>query len=59
MNVLTVHVNEIHTDVTASGTSTPGMAPASDGRSDDERWRDSRGRTEWLALRVRSEGFSD
>jgi hypothetical protein len=56
-----VHVNEIHTDVSTSSSgngSAPASAPGA-GRSNDEVWHESRGRAEWLALRVRAEAFSD
>lgn len=58
---MSVHVNEIHTDVstTSSGSgSAPSAAPGG-GRSSDDVWHEARGRAEWLALRVRAEAFSD
>ena len=54
---MAVHVDEIHTDVSTSA-STPARHE-DDGATADERWRESQGRTEWLARRVRAEGFSD
>ena len=57
---MSVHVNEIHTDVTASsGGGTAPAAAAGGGRSSDDVWHEARGRAEWLALRVRAEAFSD
>lgn len=57
---MSVHVNEIHTDVTASsGSGTAPAAAAGGGRSSDDVWHEARGRAEWLALRVRAEAFSD
>jgi hypothetical protein len=57
---MSVHVNEIHTDVSTSSSGS-GSAPAAaaGGRSSDEVWHECRGRAEWLALRVRAEAFSD
>jgi hypothetical protein len=53
-----VHVNEVHTDITAGGGQ--GMPTRkTDRQPEDERWREAKGRTEWLARRVRAEGFSD
>ena len=59
MNAMTVHVNEIHTDVSASGGGSAQPAGDGGGRSTDERWHESRGRADWLARRVKAEGFSD
>jgi hypothetical protein len=58
---MSVHVNEIHTDVSTSASGS-GSAPAGAqgaSRSSDEVRHESRGRAEWLALRVRAEAFSD
>ena len=59
---MAVHVGELHTDVRPGeepgqahqdGSGKPG------GESADQRWRESRGRTEFLARRVAAEGFDD
>ena len=58
---MSLHVNEIHTDVSTTpsvGGATP-SASQGGGRSSDDVWHESRGRAEWLALRVRAEAFSD
>jgi hypothetical protein len=59
---VTVHVDEVHTDVVSAGA--PAAAPAPGSRPEplgaaEERWRDTRSRLEWLASRVRAEGFDD
>jgi hypothetical protein len=59
VSAMTVHVNEIHTDVSTTGGAYAQAASSGGGRSTDERWHESHGRAEWLARRVRSEGFSD
>lgn len=57
---MTVHVSEIHTDVTTSGGgSAQPSGTGGGGRSTDEVWHESQGRAEWLARRVRAEAFSD
>ncbi|MGW4095824.1 MULTISPECIES: hypothetical protein [unclassified Mycobacterium] len=58
---MTVHVNEIHTDVSASSSGGGPAAGAAQGggRSSDDVWHESRDRADWLALRVRAEAFSD
>jgi hypothetical protein len=57
-----VHVSEIHTDVRSSeGAEHGGQDGAGKGSGEtvDQRWRESRGRTEWLSRRVAAEGFDD
>jgi hypothetical protein len=60
---MVVHVQEIHTDVRpasesgSGGDGAPGAAVS--GRTADEVWRESCGRTEWLARRTAAEGFDD
>jgi hypothetical protein len=57
-----VHVDELHTDIRPSGGAEPGSqdgAGKGSGETVDQRWRESRGRTEWLARRVAAEGFDD
>jgi len=57
-----VHVDELHTDIRSSGGAEPGAqegAGKGSGETVDQRWRESRGRTEWLARRVAAGGFDD
>jgi hypothetical protein len=60
---MVVHVNEMHTDVRPddppehAGPGVPDGAPS--GRTADEAWCESRGRTEWLYRRTAAEGFDD
>jgi hypothetical protein len=59
---VTVHVDEVHTDVVSTGA--PGPTSAAGPRPDppgvaEERFRDARCRAEWLAARVCAEGFDD
>ena len=57
-----VHVSELHTDVRSGDEpahSQPEASGKPGGESADQRWRESRGRTEWLARRVAAEGFDD
>lgn len=60
---MAVHVNEMHTDVHPAdppehaGSGVPDGAPS--GRTADEVWCESRGRTEWLYQRTAAEGFDD
>jgi hypothetical protein len=65
---MAVHVDEIHTDVRrADGAAPAGVAPSasknqaadSSGVTIDQRWRESRGHTEWMDRRVAAEGFDD
>jgi hypothetical protein len=65
---MAVHVDEIHTDVRQADGAAPSGAVASgamnqahdsSGVTIDQRWRESRGRTEWLDRRVAAEGFDD
>jgi len=57
-----VHVDEMHTDVMRSASN--GAQPTEHSAGErlgaaEERWQESRCRTEWLANRVRAEGFDD
>jgi hypothetical protein len=57
-----VHVSELHTDVRSSedpGHGGQDGAGKAGGETADQRWRQSRGRTDWLARRVAAEGFDD
>ena len=58
-----VHVGELHTDIRSGGGTESGGDGAGAGKESgetvDQRWRESRGRTEWLARRVAAEGFDD
>jgi hypothetical protein len=56
-----VHVSELHTDVRSGGSAEQAGDGAGKDSGDtvDQRWRESRGRTEWLARRVAAEGFDD
>jgi len=56
-----VHVDELHTDVRSSASAEGAQdgAGKQSGETVDQRWRESRGRTEWLARRVAAEGFDD
>jgi hypothetical protein len=65
---MAVHVDEIHTDVQRTDGAAPSGAAASgamnhagdsSGVTIDQRWRESRGHTEWLDRRVAAEGFDD
>lgn len=57
---MTVHVDELHTDVRSSAEAgAPHGTGMESGETVDQRWRESRGRTEWLARRVAAEGFDD
>jgi hypothetical protein len=60
---MAVHVGELHTDVRSGeepGQShQEGSGKPGGGQNADQRWRESRGRTEWLARRVAAEGFDD
>ncbi len=59
---MAVHVDEVHADVVPAGPAgaapAPGARPESLGAAED-RWRETRDRLEWLAGRVRAEGFDD
>lgn len=66
--VMAVHVDEIHTDVRQADGAAPSGAAASgamnhagdsSGVTIDQRWRESRGHTEWLDRRVAAEDFDD
>ena len=57
-----VHVSELHTDIRSAeepGQQHQDAAGKPGGESADQCWRESRGRTEWLARRVAAEGFDD
>lgn len=56
---MAVHVNEVHTDITAGGGQGSMPTGKGDRQPEDERWRDAKRRTECLTRRVRAEGFSD
>jgi hypothetical protein len=65
---MAVHVDEIHTDVRRADGAAPGgavpsgamnQAHDSSGVTIDQRWRESRGRTEWQDRRAAAEGFDD
>lgn len=59
---MAVHVNELHTDIRSGdepGQQQPDGPGKPGGQNADQRWRESRGRTEWLARRVAAEGFDD
>jgi hypothetical protein len=61
---VTVHVGEMHTDVvpttgTVAATATAGPPGGAVADSEDARWQQARGRTEWLAQRTAAEGFDD
>ena len=59
---MTVHVDEVHTDVVSAGAPSavpaPGSRPEPRGAAED-RGRESPYPLEWLASRVRAEGFDD
>lgn len=60
---MTIHVGEMHTDVlptpgSGAGSPAPAEGPAGPD-TEDARWLQSRGRTEWLARRTAAEGFDD
>ena len=57
---MTVHVEELHSEVVpaAAPAGQPGREPQVPG-ADEARWRELRGRVEWLAERVCAEGFGD
>lgn len=59
---MSVHVDEVHTDVIPTGSG--GASPSRPARGEplgvrDERWRESRCHAEWLRARVAAEGFDD
>jgi hypothetical protein len=57
---MAVHINEMHTDVRpAAAAEGTGHTEGPTGRTEEERWRESRGRTEWLCHRTAAEGFDD
>ncbi len=59
---MAVHVSELHTDVRSGDEPAPPHQDAPGkhgGETTDQRWRESRGRAEWLARRVAAEGFDD
>jgi hypothetical protein len=59
---MAVHVSELHTDIRSgeeSGQQHQDAHGKPGGESADQRWRESRGRTEWLARRVAAEAFDD
>jgi hypothetical protein len=59
---MAVHVSELHTDIRSGDEPAQPQHDASgkpSGETVDQRWRESRGRTEWLARRVAAEGFDD
>jgi hypothetical protein len=65
---MAVHVDEIHADVRpadsaerngAVDSGAMNSAHDSSGLTIDQRWRESRGRTQWLDHRVAAEGFDD
>lgn len=61
---MSVHIDELHTDVTATG---PGAGNGGAGQrerhestpSSQEQWTQAHRRVEWLAARVAAEGFDD
>ncbi len=59
---MAVHINEVHTDIRpAEGSSTESSAgaPEGGGRTVDDRWLESRGRTRWLEARTTAHGYED
>jgi len=57
---VTVHVDQLHTDIRSSVDAGPQQGTGTEsGETVDQRWRESRGRTEWLARRVAADGFDD
>ncbi|GLP69859.1 hypothetical protein TUSST3_64800 [Streptomyces sp. TUS-ST3] len=61
---MSVHIDELHTDVVPTGTGTG--APSAQGDVEsvnpwaaEERWREIHSRTEWLAARVGAVDFDD
>jgi hypothetical protein len=58
---VTVHVDEVHSDV-AAAPATPGQhadAPVAAPWEAEERWREERSRMAWLAGRVCAADFDD
>ncbi len=57
---MAVHVGELHTDIrpadseVAAGDDQPGG-----GRTTEELWEESRGRSAWIAERTAATGFDD
>jgi hypothetical protein len=57
---MSVHIGELHTDVTSGGgAASDGRDPKGSGDSAEERAREARRRSEWLERRVAAEGFDD
>jgi hypothetical protein len=58
---MSVHVDELHSEVVPFGRSAGGVPErrAEPVGAVEDRWRETRGRVEWLAARVRAEGFDD
>jgi hypothetical protein len=57
---MSVHIGELHTDVTSGGgAASDGRDPKGSGDSGEERAREARRRSEWLERRVAAEGFDD
>jgi hypothetical protein len=62
---VTVHVDELHSEVVPTPGASGGQADGRGGRGAtppwalQEQWREARRRAEWLAERVCAEGFDD
>jgi hypothetical protein len=59
---MAVHINEVHTDIRPAGTDAGDSAPSPSnghGRTTDDSWLESRGRTRWLEARTSSYGYED
>jgi len=58
---MTVHINEIYTDIRPAGPADTeqGASAGGGGLTVDERWRESRGRRRWLEDRTSAHGHED